>query len=553
MTSRTASARAYSYARFSTPDQAKGDSLRRQQDAARRYAEAHALDLDERLTFRDLGVSAFRGANRRQGALADFLQAVESGKVKRGSVLLVENLDRLSHEGASTAFVNFTTLLKTGVDVVTLHDGRRYSEASLDADVSDLMVSILQMHRAHDESATKAKRIAAVWANRRTAAQTAGTPMQGPIPAWLRFNTTTGKYEPIPSKAKAVARIFTLAAQGHGEGSIVKTLARERVPAIARRDYWTASYVHKILTSPSVIGTLQPHTITVDRDGTKVRTPAGDALDNYYPAVVPAAIYARVVKLRSKRPSPRGRPSTGQANLFRSLFRCHCGEPMHYVSKGDQRQHGGSCLQCAGARRGTCSYRSWPYPKVERLFLSLCQHVIPWSKLLPSARSAAQDRIAAFTDQLATLDLDRQSNATNLARIVAAIETGVDARTLRDRITALETLKADQDRQALSLRGALESARVELTSAQETIARRREAFDLWKVGKLTDVESRTRLAAVLRELFRSIILATGHHAETGARALKLTIVMADGEASHFICSPALDAVYDDEGELVANV
>src|ERR1700758_3473375 len=51
--------RAYSYIRFSSPEQAKGDSLRRQTEAAEAYAKERGLSLDSSLTFRDLGISAF--------------------------------------------------------------------------------------------------------------------------------------------------------------------------------------------------------------------------------------------------------------------------------------------------------------------------------------------------------------------------------------------------------------------------------------------------------------------------------------------------------------
>ena len=44
--------RAYSYLRFSTAAQLEGDSLRRQTEAARKYAERHGLELAD-LTFRD--------------------------------------------------------------------------------------------------------------------------------------------------------------------------------------------------------------------------------------------------------------------------------------------------------------------------------------------------------------------------------------------------------------------------------------------------------------------------------------------------------------------
>ena len=70
---------AYSYLRFSTPEQAGGDSRRRQLDLARAYAARHGLVLDAGLSFRDLGMSAFHGRNVREGALRAFLDAVELG------------------------------------------------------------------------------------------------------------------------------------------------------------------------------------------------------------------------------------------------------------------------------------------------------------------------------------------------------------------------------------------------------------------------------------------------------------------------------------------
>src|SRR5687767_3282712 len=113
---------AYSYIRFSDQKQFKGDSLRRQLDRSRRYAEKHGLHLDESTTFRDLGVSAFRGANRRVGALAAFLQAVRDGKIAPGSYLLVEAFDRLSREKPMDALATFMGVINAGIVIVTLID-----------------------------------------------------------------------------------------------------------------------------------------------------------------------------------------------------------------------------------------------------------------------------------------------------------------------------------------------------------------------------------------------------------------------------------------------
>lgn len=109
---------AYSYIRFSSPEQAKGDSLRRQIERSAEYARAHGLELDHSL--RDLGVSGFKGANRHFGALARFLTLVEAAKIERGSYLLVESLDRLSREEVLKALQLFLAIIHGGITVVTL-------------------------------------------------------------------------------------------------------------------------------------------------------------------------------------------------------------------------------------------------------------------------------------------------------------------------------------------------------------------------------------------------------------------------------------------------
>src|SRR5687768_7149530 len=85
---------AWSYLRFSSKPQERGQSIERQTQLAQRYADEHRLKLDTR-TFSDLGVSAFRQKNLQAGsALHAFVAAVESGKIKKPSVLLIEQLDR---------------------------------------------------------------------------------------------------------------------------------------------------------------------------------------------------------------------------------------------------------------------------------------------------------------------------------------------------------------------------------------------------------------------------------------------------------------------------
>src|SRR5437867_425154 len=95
---------AYSYIRFSSRQQAEGDSLRRQTEKAEDYCQRKGWTLDASLTLRDLGVSAFRGDNALLGNLGVFLAAVKKGTVPAGSVLIVESFDRLSRQGIDEGY-----------------------------------------------------------------------------------------------------------------------------------------------------------------------------------------------------------------------------------------------------------------------------------------------------------------------------------------------------------------------------------------------------------------------------------------------------------------
>ena len=151
--------KAYSYIRFSTPEQQFGDSERRQTELSQKYAEAHGLTLDENLKYRDLGVSAFDKSNIRNGELGTFLRAIDSGAVEPGSYLLVESLDRLSRAKVTDALEVFMSIINRGIRLVTLMDGREYSKERINEQFTDLIISIVVMSRAHEESQTKCKRL----------------------------------------------------------------------------------------------------------------------------------------------------------------------------------------------------------------------------------------------------------------------------------------------------------------------------------------------------------------------------------------------------------
>jgi DNA invertase Pin-like site-specific DNA recombinase len=252
--------KAYSYLRFSTPEQAQGDSQRRQWELTQRYAEEHGLELDTELTFKDLGVSAFRGANAETGRLGEFLKAVDEGLVAQGSFLLVESLDRISRSAARKALRVLEDIIDRGVTLVTLSDRKTYNSDNLTNDPMSLIMSILIFMRANEESATKSRRVKAAYDNKRKIARSGGTekPFTRRLPGWIRWNEDTKALELIPQRAKVVTDIFDMAEAGFGKDSIARRLNERGEKPFGSSAFWHRSYVEKILNNPACIGTFVP-------------------------------------------------------------------------------------------------------------------------------------------------------------------------------------------------------------------------------------------------------------------------------------------------------
>lgn len=353
--------KAYSYLRFSTPEQQRGDSFRRQSEAARRFAREHGLELDEALTFEDLGVSAFRGKNVESGRLGDFLEAVKTGEVPRGSYLLVESLDRISRGTARKAVRVLEDICEAGIKVATLMDGKVYDEDALD-DPIGLIMSVLYFARANEESTTKSRRLREAWSEKRRKLGS-GTALTSRCPAWLRLNRPTGEFKIIEDRAKVVRQIFRWAAEGVGQQSIAKRLNEQRVRPFGRAEYWQRSYIMKLLDSAAVLGHFTPHTVE-HKAGKKTRRPQA-TIENYFPPIITPEVYAKVRALRMDAGAPqRGRHANAPlGNVFAGLARCPlCDSTLTLANKGS----GWRYLVCTKAKaKGKCPGVSVRYEVAE--------------------------------------------------------------------------------------------------------------------------------------------------------------------------------------------
>jgi DNA invertase Pin-like site-specific DNA recombinase len=134
-------------------------------------------------------------------------------------VLIIESLDRLSRQDPWKAFGLFTEIINAGVDVVTLMDGRTYT---VGAGLGDLIFSIVDMSRAHEESRAKSHRLRAAWVNKRNNANE--RKLTAKCPGWLRLSLDKKKFDILPNRAELVTRIFEETAAGIGLYSIARRL-----------------------------------------------------------------------------------------------------------------------------------------------------------------------------------------------------------------------------------------------------------------------------------------------------------------------------------------
>jgi DNA invertase Pin-like site-specific DNA recombinase len=422
---------AYSYVRFSSPQQAKGDSLRRQTEAAAEWAQRNGAHLDTALTLHDLGKSAFTGQHRTnpdRHALALFLKGIETGKVAHGSFLVVENLDRLSREDEVPACHLLTGILMAGVRVVQM---KPYEMLLTEKSNGwELMRAVMELSRGHGESAMKSERVGKAWENKRRRARDSGTVLTRNLPGWVREQG--GKLVLVPDRAAVVKRIFEMAAGGYGMIGIAKRLNREGVPAFGSCGLWSPQYVHKVLKDRRAVGEFQLRG--------RGRKPEGDPVPGYYPPVVTEDEWAAARAGAQERRIRPGRTGS-RVNVFAGLLHDAVAGGSYIRSTMTENRklrkpRTWTVLVNNEHRKGKTAARSFPFPTFERAILSCIREIDPAEVL---GQTDGPDEVAVLAGQYAQLEAD-------IAKLGSLLLDG-DSRTIAKQLRAKEAELADVTQQ----------------------------------------------------------------------------------------------------------
>ena len=481
--------RVYSYRRFSSGRQAHGHSLERQTASARAWCVEHGYELDEEFEISDIATSAYTGKNATDGALAAFLLAAKDGKVPNGSILLVESLDRLSRNHLTDAIALLTSIVRAGVRVVSLLDGKEWNQGNIN-DTMNFMMSVLLFARAHEESATKAKRVRAAFAKKRDARLPVVSHGHGPGWAYPREDRQGWELNDI--KAESVRLVFEHVAGGLG-GLAIARLANAEGWALPWRDRantntrWEHTQVSRLVRDRRVLGEWQPKQMV---DGALV--PLGSPVSDYFPRVITDELWGKVhVALNGRRGIPRIRGV--KADVLAGLFYCRCGEKMQRKAPW---KRGYARYYCLGQIAGKSDCRAISEA-------AIIDHGFSWLATLEFGQFQETDALrlarAAIDEATAKLsELDERAT-----RYMDAIEQsdGQGSRLITQRLREIE---GEQD----ALNALLKQFRAELAAAPKAGVDFGALFASDVTAAVSDknaVKERHRIATALNRLLTKVV------------------------------------------------
>lgn len=493
------------YARFSSAEQSRGYSLERQQTLATAFAAEQGWRIEK--TICDEGRSAFHGANRLEGSDLHQFELEARNGLHRGKVLVVENIDRLSRQGAKAAAQLIWALNEAGVDVATFHDQHVYRAGS-ESEMIDLFKVIILAQQAHDESDKKSKRTSASWQKRfeRMAEGTQKNPIPH-TPHWI--DKIDGKMVLNEKRAALLNEIYDLYIEGVGIHRIVTRLNERDEPRWTPekshrvKNGWFYSYIYRLLTKRTVLGEY------VTMDG---KTIAPD----FYPQAITAEKFNRAqAALAMRKGNQKTEKENFNRNLLQSMVFCdQCGGGAHFrhqIDKGQTytrksgevvtyKRNDNRRLRCDRARRKhNCDNATiLSYDVVEATVLN---------EMLPQLvdRQLEDKHLAGARERVAEAERQRDVNKAKLDNLIDALADG-GSKTIMQRVKVLEaeveaqTAAVEEAQQALAIQLSLPSYYDDATLIEHL---KEELYSEWD-----EIRSyaRGRVNMALRRLIKRILI-----------------------------------------------
>lgn len=423
---------AISYIRFSSSKQEKGDSLRRQNELISQWLNNHPDITLTNMQFQDLGLSGYHGKHLDHG-LGKLLAAVESGKIKSGTHLLVENLDRIGRLEASEMLTLLMSIINTGIIIETLGDMQSYTKESLNG--GQLYILAGQIQQAFNHSDKLSKRIKAAWKSKVELAESGIIPKRN-TPWYITRNPKTNIKDTLTLEDKTVIqKLFSMCLAGVSYNKICDYLTKKCPDRVKTSN---STSMRKLLTNRTAIGYWNEYKI--------------------YPAAVEESLFYSVQKEIERRSKGKSQGSKS-GHVLAGLVICgECGS--NYAVRSHKNSP--TSMQCHKANKKGCSnskkiplqvineFRiSTQYKYIEKILQSDIQmgvnseliaiqgNIVETTKqidnitdLVASTGSAAlANKLVKLEDQLANLKTDEltiQQSANSDISIASIKQSGLD-------------------------------------------------------------------------------------------------------------------------------
>lgn len=524
--------KAISYARMSTREQLKGDSLKRQISKTEDYCKRKGYDLDLGFILPDIGVSAFRSKNAKFGNLATFLDLAQRGKVPKGTVLIVESLDRISRDSIRTAQKLFNEIIDAGITICTLTPEREFTPENAN-DVMSIIEPLFYFSRANEESVMKSERLTKAWGSRKTKLREGKINLGKVRPYWLDYDKETKTYVPIPERVKLIKEIFRLRSEGFGIPTICKVLNQGETKPL-RAQKWNRSTVAQFIENRGLLGEFTPCKMV---DGKQVQE--GDTVKNYYPVILTEDVF---YKGQCKEPQKGRHQSDGATNLFKGIVVNGLdGSPVHAQSAQrwvTQKKDGKdvevvykyTCLVSSGYTGGFkgASDAKVPYPKFEAAFLRFVKELDP-KDFIKGGNDVAVE-IAELSGALAAIEqkivtVNKQATSSKSIEVLMGLLGELHNKKVEYQ-EKIETLKATESHQGADTVGEIQTLGDMLDS----------------VSPEDELELRIRIRGRIRRLVETITIypvVTGKgYRNAKTWVLYVRVLFRDGTARDFMTDDA---------------
>lgn len=441
----------YLYIRYSHEKQEEGSSYDRQIGMARQQYPS-LLEDREHIYF-DKGKSAYKGEQLAEGGeLKRFHDDVKSGKVPAGSTLLVEDLDRLSRADMWQASENLRELTESGITVITLRDGQRYSGK---LNLSSGLMALIKQELAHDESRKKAGRVAASYLDRYAKAR-AGKKVKVLLPSWLEWVSENEPYKVKDAEAKVVESIFTWAAAGYSYAAIARMLNQRGIKPFraGKKDgaLWITASLYALIKNEAVLGTYKP------ADG-------GPPIPDYFPKIIEKSTFDAAQGARAERKRSSDTRIGKVFNLWSKVGVCAtCGRTWHALPKGRNNQ---LYLVCSGKIGGSCAAKNIRADWAEAGFREVLLNAVNADYFLGDRRDE-QIKVRELEGQIEQVEARRSKllallNTDPMPEVVAALkQANADRDALKEQRDAIDQAAVQHDRLSRSRDALL--AKIDLTA-----------------------------------------------------------------------------------------